>query len=129
MTDRAENVRVASSIDVRVVRVYEPPKPDDGARVLVDRLWPRGLAKAKAALDEWCKEVAPSQELRAWYAHDRDLFGQFEQRYRAELTEPERAAALVKLTEIAHRQRLTLLTATKAIDISHAEVLRRVISE
>ena len=57
---------------VRVRRVYEEPEPEDGTRVLVDRLWPRGLAKAKAALDEWCKDVAPSDELRTWYRHDPD---------------------------------------------------------
>ena len=120
---------MASPFEVRVVRVYEPPSPDDGARVLVDRLWPRGLAKASAALDRWCKQVAPSAELRQWYAHDPDLFGQFEQRYRAELSDPERAAALTELREIARHRKLTLLTATKAIGISHAAVLSRVLVE
>jgi uncharacterized protein YeaO (DUF488 family) len=59
---------------VRVRRVYEEPEPGDGTRVLVDRIWPRGLTKAKAALDEWCKDVAPSDELRTWYHHDPDRF-------------------------------------------------------
>lgn len=97
--------------------------------MLVDRLWPRGLAKASAALDDWCQQVAPSVELRHWYAHDRDLFGQFEQRYRAELADPERAQALAKLCDLARHGRLTLLTATKDVDISHAEVLSRIIQE
>ncbi|HEX3588664.1 MAG TPA: DUF488 family protein [Pseudonocardiaceae bacterium] len=111
------------TFDVRVARVYDSPDPADGARVLVDRLWPRGLSKAAAALDEWCKQVAPSDELRTWYAHDPDRFDQFVQRYLIELDDPERAAALDSLRDI-HRQRdLTLLTATRAMDISHAAVL------
>lgn len=109
--------------------MYDPPGADDGVRVLVDRLWPRGLAKAKAALDRWCAQVAPSAELRQWYAHDPELFRQFEQRYRAELTDPERAAALDELREMARHRKLTLLTATKAVDISHAAVLSRVLTE
>lgn len=106
--------------EVRVARVYDPPGPDDGARVLVDRLWPRGLSKANAALDEWCKQVAPSDELRRWYGHDPDLFAEFRRRYLAELDDPERAAALETLRG---RGRLTLLTATKDVPISHAAVL------
>ncbi|MCM2430486.1 DUF488 domain-containing protein [Streptomyces sp. RKAG337] len=110
--------------DVRVRRIYEEPAPDDGARVLVDRLWPRGLTKAKAALDEWCKQVAPSAELRQWYGHDPELFAEFGRRYRAELEEPERAAALAHLRELAGEGRpLTLLTATKRPEISEAEIL------
>lgn len=97
--------------------------------MLVDGLWPRGLAKATAALDAWCKDVAPSTRLRTWYAHDRDFFDQFERRYRDELTEPERAAALHRLRELAQHGPLTLLTATKDIDISHAEILSRMVQE
>ncbi|MFI9102235.1 DUF488 domain-containing protein [Streptomyces fildesensis] len=109
---------------VRVRRIYEEPAPDDGARVLVDRLWPRGVSKARAALDEWCKQVAPSTELCKWYGHDPELFAEFGRRYRAELVEPERAAALEHLRELAGEGRpLTLLTATKRPEISEAEVL------
>ena len=71
--------------EVRVRRVYDEPAGDDGARVLVDRLWPRGLTKARADLTEWCKEVAPSTELRRWYGHDPAKFNEFARRYRAEL--------------------------------------------
>jgi uncharacterized protein YeaO (DUF488 family) len=111
----------ARSVQVR--RVYQEPRPDDGARVLVDRLWPRGLAKATAALDEWCKNVAPSDELRKWYGHDPDRFAEFSRRYRQELKEPQHAAALGHLRDLATRERLTLLTATKEPDISEAAVL------
>lgn len=108
---------------VRVRRAYDEPEPDDGARVLVDRLWPRGLSKAKAALDEWCKNVAPSGELRTWYNHDPDRFEEFSRRYQQELGDPERAAALAHLRDLASAGPLTLLTATKRADISEATVL------
>ncbi|QIY60744.1 DUF488 domain-containing protein [Streptomyces sp. RPA4-2] len=110
-------------VQVRVRRAYEVPGRADGARVLVDRLWPRGLAKAKAHLDEWCKQVAPSTELRQWYHHDPDLFEEFGRRYREELLDPERAQALAHLRDLAGERTLTLVTATKQPEISEAEVL------
>ena len=109
--------------EVRVRRVYDEPAGDDGARVLVDRLWPRGLTKARADLTEWCKEVAPSTELRRWYGHDPAKFEEFVSRYRAELEQPERATALQHLRDLAEDRPLTLLTATKHPDISEAAVL------
>ncbi|MDX3056223.1 DUF488 family protein [Streptomyces sp. NE06-03E] len=108
---------------VQVRRAYEAPAREDGKRVLVDRIWPRGLTKAKADLDEWCKQVAPSTELRKWYQHDAERFDEFSSRYRAELKEPERAKALEHLRELADVGTLTLLTATKKPEISEAEVL------
>ncbi len=108
---------------VRVRRVYEKPELADGARVLVDRIWPRGLSKAKAALDEWCKDVAPSGELRKWYSHDPGRFEDFGRRYRAELQDPLRAGALAHLRELADDGQLTLLTATRQPEISEAAVL------
>jgi uncharacterized protein YeaO (DUF488 family) len=108
---------------VQVRRVYEDPASSDGARVLVDQLWPRGLTKEKAQLDEWCKQVAPSTRLRKWYAHDPARFGEFSRRYREELDEPERAAALAHLHGLAERRPLTLLPATKQPEISEAAVL------
>lgn len=108
---------------VKVRRAYDEPSPSDGARVLVDRLWPRGLSKDRARLDEWCKDVAPSPELRKWYAHDPDRFAEFASRYAGELNEPERAEALGHLRELAAQGTLTLLTATKRADISEAAVL------
>jgi uncharacterized protein YeaO (DUF488 family) len=109
---------------VRVRRVYEQPERGDGRRVLVDRIWPRGLTKARAALDEWCKNVAPSAELRKWYSHDPDRFEDFGRRYQVELQEPERAEALEHLRGLAQGGRaLTLLTATREPEISEAAVL------
>lgn len=108
---------------VKVGRVYDEPTPDDGTRVLVDRIWPRGLSKEKAALDEWCKQISPSTELRKWYAHDPEKFATFAQRYRVELKDPERSAALSHLKELAADGDVTLLTATRASDISEATVL------
>jgi uncharacterized protein YeaO (DUF488 family) len=112
----------------RVRRVYEPASPDDGKRVLVDRLWPRGLAKARVVLDEWCKEVAPSDELRKWYGHDPRRFDEFARRYRAELAEPVRAQALGHLRELSELGPMTLLTASKAVEISQAAVLAAVLA-
>jgi uncharacterized protein YeaO (DUF488 family) len=108
---------------VRVRRVYEGPRQGDGTRVLVDRIWPRGLTKAKAALDEWCKDVAPSGELRKWYSHDPGRFDDFGRRYQAELQDPPRAEALAHLRELAKDRQLTLLTATRQPEISEAAVL------
>jgi len=112
---------------VQVRRAYDDPERSDGTRVLVDRIWPRGLTKVRAALDEWCKDVAPSAELRKWYNHDPDRFEDFGRRYRAELKDPQRAAALTHLRGLAKDGELTLLTATKTPEISEAAVLADVI--
>lgn len=116
-------MEVSTTTDVQVRRVYDAARDDDGARVLVDRIWPRGMTKAKAALDEWCKDVSPSTELRKWYGHDPAKFDEFAQRYKGELEAPARKQALDHLRELAKAQRLTLLTATKAAGISEAQVL------
>jgi uncharacterized protein YeaO (DUF488 family) len=110
-------------LEVRARRIYEQAEPSDGRRVLVDRLWPRGLSKEKARLDEWLKTVAPSDELRRWYGHQPAKFAEFKRRYQAELTEPERAEALRHLRDEARSGPVTLLTATKDLEHSEAEVL------
>ena len=112
-----------STHKVQVRRVYDEPAHGDGNRVLVDRLWPRGMTKEKAKLDEWCKAIAPSTELRKWYHHDPERFPEFARRYRDELTQPEQAAALAHLRALAEDRNLTLLTSSKAVDISEATVL------
>jgi uncharacterized protein YeaO (DUF488 family) len=110
---------------VRVARVYADP--GRGRRVLVDRLWPRGLRKDSATFDEWLREVAPSDGLRRWYRHEPARFAEFTERYRAELAEPERALALRRLREYRQAGPLTLLTATKDLAHSHAAVLAAIL--
>src|SRR5947207_14629819 len=104
--------------DPRVRRVYDDPQRSDGVRVLVDRIWPRGLTKEKAHLDEWCKQIAPSTGLRQWYGHDPQRFDEFSRRYQQELGEPERAQELAHLRDLAANGTVTLLTATKNVEIS-----------
>ena len=113
---------------IQARRVYEEESPDDGFRVLVDRVWPRGLRKADAHLDEWAKDVAPSTELRTWYGHDPDRFDEFRRRYKAELAEPSQASALSRLRARAGEGPVTLLTATKELNLSQAAVLAGLLS-
>ncbi len=108
---------------VQVRRIYDDPEPSDGQRVLVDRLWPRGVSKERAALTVWLKEVAPSAELRQWYGHDPARFAEFASRYRAELQQGAQAEAYGELKELVAKGATTLLTAAKRADISEATVL------
>ncbi len=114
--------------NVRVRRIYDAPSADDGKRVLVDRLWPRGVSKERADLYEWAKEVAPSTELRQWYGHDPEKFAEFEKRYRAELGDADHLEAFTQLRELASDGPVTLLTAAKRSDISEAQVLADVLA-
>jgi uncharacterized protein YeaO (DUF488 family) len=114
--------------NIRARRVYDPPSPDDGARVLVDRIWPRGLRKDAARLDDWAKDVAPSTQLRTWYGHDPGKFEEFRRRYTTELSAPDARAALDRLRARAAGGALTLLTASKELDLSQAAVLADLLS-
>ena len=114
---------------VRVARLTDPAGPADGTRVLVDRLWPRGTARTAVVLDGWYRKLAPSDDLRTWYGHDPDRFAEFAERYRAELCEPDRAAALEKLRSLAAAGPLTLLTASGSPSISQAAVLAGMLTE
>jgi uncharacterized protein YeaO (DUF488 family) len=107
---------------VRVARAYEEPA-GDGYRVLVDRLWPRGMAKDHLELDEWATEVAPSTELRRWYGHDPDRFDEFARRYRQELRHQPGAEIAARLAGTARTRELVLVTATRDVDRSGAAVL------
>jgi uncharacterized protein YeaO (DUF488 family) len=118
-----------SGHEIRARRVYEEPSPADGTRVLVDRIWPRGLRKDAARLDLWAKDVAPSKELRTWYQHDPAKFDEFRRRYLAELDEPAASEALAQLRALAADGQVTLLTATKELDLSQAAVLAGLLSE
>ncbi|GGM06616.1 DUF488 domain-containing protein [Dactylosporangium sucinum] len=108
---------------VRTGRIYDAPQTGDGRRVLVDRVWPRGLRKDAARFDEWLREVAPSTELRHWYGHQPERFAEFRRRYVAELAAPERREALDHLRELAEGGPVTLLTATRDLEHSQAAVL------
>ncbi len=111
----------------RAKRIYDPAEPGDGYRVLVDRLWPRGVDKAAAALDEWAREITPSDALRRWFHADRSRWPQFARRYRAELA--THAAAIAALRARAARRPLTLLTAARDLEKSHVGALRRVLAK
>jgi uncharacterized protein YeaO (DUF488 family) len=95
------------SADIRIKRAYDPPDKSDGARVLVDRLWPRGIRKERAALTLWLKDIAPRAELRQWFGHDPNRWKEFERRYRAELTHNEEAVA--RLADLSKLGPVTLL--------------------
>lgn len=110
------------SCKIGLKRVYEPPAAADGMRVLVDRLWPRGLRKEAASIDLWLKEVAPSAELRKWYGHEPERWPEFRKRYEAELD--ERQAEVDALLRLAREGPLTLLYAARDGERSNAEVLR-----
>lgn len=109
----------------RLKRVYEPPSKADGFRVLVERLWPRGLTKKKAAVDLWLKEIAPSPELRKWYAHDVERWAEFQKRYRAELRRNK--DAVLELKAQAKGRTVTLVYAAHDEEHNSALVLKRVL--
>ncbi|MEU3936323.1 DUF488 family protein [Streptomyces sp. NPDC029044] len=112
---------------VRVRRVYDPAEPEDGVRVLVDRLWPRGLAKDAARVDEWPKAITPSTELRRWYHAGEGSYEEFAERYEEELAADEAAEALDGVRALLRKGDVTLLTASKTPQESHATVLARLL--
>ncbi len=111
------------ALSVWVRRVQEDATHNDGTRVLVDRLWPRGIKKEDVAFDHWNKDVAPSTELRQWYGHDPEKYDEFVQRYREELESPAQKQALQELRDCVRGTRLTLLTATRDVEHSQAQAL------
>lgn len=115
--------------NVRVRRIYDRTDPDDGLRILVDRVWPRGLRKDEANLDEWTRDVAPSTELRKSYGHDPQKFNHFRTQYRRELENPTAQAALEHLRTLSEDNPLTLLTATTDVAHSNATVLAELLQE
>jgi uncharacterized protein YeaO (DUF488 family) len=113
---------------IRVARVYDEPGPDDGERVLVDRLWPRGFRKDDPRVGRWIPKVAPSTELRKWYSHEAARFDEFAARYAAELETEKGAAPLAELRDVLRAGPVTLVTAARDVDGSHAAVLARLLS-
>ncbi len=109
----------------KMKRVYEPPHREDGQRVLVDRLWPRGLSKAAAKVDVWAKEISPSHELRKWYGHDPDRWPEFRKRYAAELR--TRKDFLARLRRTGRSGTVTLLFASREVNLNNAGALIRLL--
>jgi uncharacterized protein YeaO (DUF488 family) len=127
-THRRHNSSPAAAsrvIDVRIKRIYDEPERSDGFRVLVDRVWPRGVTKRAAAVDVWLRELAPSTGLRKWFGHDPRRWSQFRRRYRMELR--EHALQLNALRWLAARQRVTLVYSAKDSQMNQAVVLHEVI--
>jgi uncharacterized protein YeaO (DUF488 family) len=119
--------RGARSIDVRAKRVYEPADPGDGYRVLIDRVWPRGVSREAARLDEWAKDLAPSAELRKWFGHDPARFAEFSTRYREELRDC--ADEIKRLRALARSGPLTILYAARDREHNNAAVLAELIRQ
>jgi uncharacterized protein YeaO (DUF488 family) len=108
--------------EIDIKRIYEAPSADDGYRILVDRIWPRGVSKEKAKLDQWIKEVAPSKELRKWFDHDPEKFAEFASRYREELK--EKVEALAEIQEEAKKNKVTPLYGARDTEHNQAVVLQ-----
>ncbi len=109
---------------IRLKRIYEPADPEDGARILVERLWPRGVKREEAKLAAWVKELAPSPELRKWFAHRTERWKEFRRRYEQELQRPLAQALLQALVWKAHHQTLTLVFAAKDVEHNSAVVIQ-----
>ena len=114
-------------MNIHLKRIYDPPSPADGHRVLVDRLWPRGITRARAAIDLWLQEIAPSAELRQWFAHDPARWGDFQAKYRRELE--ERPEAVATLRDLVRRGPLTLLFAARDEERNNAVVIKRFLED
>lgn len=108
---------------VRLQRAYDEPTPDDGYRVLVDRLWPRGRSKEALHLDSWARDLSPSTELRKWFGHDPARWEEFRKSYRAELDDPSRAAALDDLAQRADQGPITLVFGARDVEYNEAQVI------
>jgi uncharacterized protein YeaO (DUF488 family) len=115
---------MAAKQRIRIARIYDDLDPDDGQRVLVDRIWPRGIRKDDPRVGIWRKDVAPSKELREWYHHQPERFDEFAARYEAELAG---SPALEELRKLAKSGVVTLVTATREVDGSHAAVLAKLL--
>ena len=112
---------------IQVKRAYDPPMETDGERLLVDRLWPRGLRKDAAQLSAWLKDLAPSHDLRRWFGHDPSLWQEFQEHYRAELRTPEKEPLIRELAQKARQGKVTLVFAAHDISHNNAVVLKAVI--
>ncbi len=117
-------------VEIKLKRIYDKPEHDDGIRILIDRLWSRGISKEEAKLDYWLKDIAPSNNLRKWFNHDPSKFAGFTKKYEEELQTGEQLKAFQELKEIISKnndQRITLLFAAKDIDNNNAQVIMQLI--
>lgn len=112
---------------VEIKRIYDPPAPADGWRVLVDRVWPRGMSKERARIDEWWKEIAPSDGLRRWFGHDPERWPEFRRRYALELE--QKGPLIVELLARAKKEKITLLFAARDAERNNAVVLREILQQ
>lgn len=119
------STHTVSGKHIRLKRAYEPPSAEDGARVLVDRLWPRGVRKADAGIERWMKDIAPSTELRQWFGHDPERWPEFRRRYLAELR--QHASELEELRELARHDGVTLVFGARDEEYNDAVVLREML--
>ncbi|MYL34610.1 DUF488 family protein [Pontibacillus yanchengensis] len=117
-------------MSVQLKRIYQDVSNQDGMRILVDGIWPRGVSKEAAQLDEWIKDVAPSSDLRKWFGHDPDKFADFKSKYKQEMDEDEgKKQALDQLKSYVKQQKVTLLFATKEEEYNHAVVLKEILTK
>ena len=112
---------------LKIKRIYDPVSRDDGKRILVDRLWPRGVKKDKASIDEWLKDIAPSHELRKWFSHDLSKWHEFKDRYRKELK--NKLEFIERLREETQRGKVTLLFSAKDVEHNNAVVLKEILEK
>ncbi len=113
---------------LKIKRAYEAKAPGDGKRIYVDRLWPRGVSKEKAAFDDWFKDLSPSDELRQWFGHEPDRFAEFRRRYIKELSTPEKQALLKRVANMAEKADVTLVYSAKDTEHNNAVVLGELIT-
>jgi len=112
---------------IKIKRIYDPAEPGDGKRILIDRLWPRGFKKEDLKMDEWLKEIAPSDKLRKWFSHDPKKYGEFKKRYAKELEDKSEILARIKAE--AKKGRVTILFSAKDTEHNNATVLKEFLSE
>lgn len=114
---------------LNIKRAYDKKESGDGKRILIDRLWPRGLSKAEADIDEWVKELGPSTELRKWFGHDPERWAEFQKRYIRELSEADKKALLENISQMARRQNVTLIYSAKDTEHNDVKVLEEIIGK
>jgi uncharacterized protein YeaO (DUF488 family) len=114
---------------LKIKRAYEKKESEDGKRILIDRLWPRGISKAEAGIDEWLKDLGPSTELRKWFGHDPEKWGEFKKRYQKELSDAEKTGIMEDIAHLARRSTVTLIYSAKDTEHSDVKVLEEIIQK